>query len=1030
MKQIRIGKDITVRWPILSNGAAVKLEGRDLTLFVRPPTEAERCIGFSTEDNIIIFTIPGTDQMALGTYSITLWENYGKKGQTAVDVCEAFRLVSTTCKECGKDDGLTTETVDLNFSNLEVSVQGLPGFSPIIEEAENTPESYRLKITTAKEQIVTPNLHGRDFTYKDFTAEQLAALQRPAAEAAGTARAAAGKAHAAARRAEIAAGNAGGIIVCDEEHIVGMFCDETGCEHPIYENTFILDELPAAVGATKDYVLASEPLGFGRYIHVVGVEIALDGGEAFCFSNYAVTMVYVAALQTHCVLRCIAPADNVTKAVLRMRYIKYFGDLLRFCVTLPEGVDAHGVGISVAPLKYDKRIAFTYTADDSVVGAYSRIWRRINRKWIDDVEFHHLGAERTTGYIPDHPLVMTDGCGNDRRFGFSTAIWPNWRDEWHPDGRIGESSVSTTNIYITWEELRMMSDFGVSVLFHNVDETRYDKNNPDEILQGFIDDNEKTKLKLNREMKVMGLPDGNSNYVTAAAASPLVQFSRSSLSGEVINLHTCGDLLKKGTYGGDRTSDIESKLAELATQHDSDNPYWVGITQHRVSLEMMQMLETVYERYGKGGDDSVWVASWDEIYEYVAMREGMTSQKTVNGQTVTFDICLPANRAFYFRDISFLLSGIASAEGVTITPLSENIKGAAHAAHTSRWTGEKCLLLNMNFNADAEDRAEKYTARYEASGDASDKEDALYFASQLLPELAAPYLARIDNDEPGPLQILGAAINDGAATTTQRDITIRLDVAGTPTHYRIAGTSDFEGAEWLTYVSTPSYQLSEGDGEKSIYIQVRNATSESNIYIASITLEEPPAGGFRALLSLGWDWSAGGSAGSTIYDQTLQAGRVRIGNDNAKYNIYDTSGTVIGSATIAGLKVPGSGNYGKVPGDNSGAYPDSLLKFCAYKPAANAEAVITMTLPVGEYRIRIFINTGVSTIDISQADYTLEHAGTVQHYPVEGTYYQNFDTVHELAVHVTTDDPVIIRLKTADPRNEVLYLNVVDIEQI
>lgn len=77
---------------------------------------------------------------------------------------------------------------------------------------------------------------------------------------------------------------------------------------------------------------------------------------------------------------------------------------------------------------------------------------------------------------------------------------------------------------------------------------------------------------------------------------------------------------KKFTRGGIGSSDTQVKLDELATLRASDNPYWVALTSHRVSVEMMQMLETIYNLYGKAGDDSIWVASWDEIYEYVQAR--------------------------------------------------------------------------------------------------------------------------------------------------------------------------------------------------------------------------------------------------------------------------------------------------------------------------------------------------------------------------------------------------------------------------
>lgn len=126
MKRIRIGKDIEIHWPILTNGEPASLEGRDLHILLHLPSCMESPVDFVSEGNIAIFTIPGNSQKQLGIYQLTMWENKGKSGQTVVDYCNAFELVPTTCMEGGNDSNLTTETVVLDTSELIV---GLPGAS-------------------------------------------------------------------------------------------------------------------------------------------------------------------------------------------------------------------------------------------------------------------------------------------------------------------------------------------------------------------------------------------------------------------------------------------------------------------------------------------------------------------------------------------------------------------------------------------------------------------------------------------------------------------------------------------------------------------------------------------------------------------------------------------------------------------------------------------------------------------------------------------------------------------------------------
>lgn len=146
MKRIRIGKDIEIHWPILTNGGPVALEGRDLKLFVHLPSHMDIPVDFTTEGNTAIFIISGAMQKSIGVYRLTMWENLQKRGQTAVDYCKAFELVPTTILEGGEDESnLRSETVDLEASSLVV---GLPGqsayeaFKKYNPNSELTEEEY------------------------------------------------------------------------------------------------------------------------------------------------------------------------------------------------------------------------------------------------------------------------------------------------------------------------------------------------------------------------------------------------------------------------------------------------------------------------------------------------------------------------------------------------------------------------------------------------------------------------------------------------------------------------------------------------------------------------------------------------------------------------------------------------------------------------------------------------------------------------------------------------------------------------
>ena len=672
---------------------------------------------------------------------------------------------------------------------------------------------------------------------------------------------------------ENSASGTGGILISDVESKVGSY--KFGItEHDIYACTIELVDPPTVVNTEKEYMASDSPLGNNMYLTVKNI-IVKDTDGKFYPGSIEIKQIYVSeGFETKLSVLCKSAIPAGSILMLTLEYVKLEGEIIEFSVALPSGVSADDVNLTIAPLKYDKHFAFTYTADDSVEGAYARIWRRINQKWIDDTEFFHLGNTPTTGYIPEYPLVYTDGCGNDRRFGFSIALWPTWGNEYNPDGLIKDSS--TNSIYITWNELDLIKDWGVSMLYHNVDERVYDKNNADDIEKGFVADYNKVLEKINRRMKIMGLPDGNAAYVTAADKSPLIDFYRSSLHHlEFIYLKSTGSLFKKRTYGGTNSSVNDVKLEELASQHTSDNPYWVGITTHRVDLSRIELLDTIYSLYGKGGDDSLWVASWDEVYEYIQMRLNSIVKKVVSDDTVTWKILVPFSKNYYFKDLSFLVSGITSVDALTV---SDKIFGYSYAAHGSG------MLVNVNFNELLLDCAEKYTSKFESTLSEDDKTDAYYFVNQLKDTLKAPFVARLSANETAPV-LNSILINDGVTVTYDQLVSITLNMTGGLTHYKVGETADLSGASWIVGTSkTFSYQLSSGYASKTVYVQVKNSFGESEVKSSSILYSERPAVSYTVT----------GKANNTAYGTVTPAVQDVAEGGQASVNAQANDGYVIG----------------------------------------------------------------------------------------------------------------------------------------
>lgn len=123
MQRIRIYKDLKIQWKVLTNKEALPLEGRDLTFEIVNKFERVS-FPYSVEGNLLTADFPGTAHKSLGDYWVTLWENKGKEGQTLVDSCAGFTLVSTTCMEDDNDNTLNGAAVVSLESNIEFGVKG------------------------------------------------------------------------------------------------------------------------------------------------------------------------------------------------------------------------------------------------------------------------------------------------------------------------------------------------------------------------------------------------------------------------------------------------------------------------------------------------------------------------------------------------------------------------------------------------------------------------------------------------------------------------------------------------------------------------------------------------------------------------------------------------------------------------------------------------------------------------------------------------------------------------------------------
>lgn len=94
-------------------------------------------------------------------------------------------------------------------------------------------------------------------------------------------------------------------------------------------------------------------------------------------------------------------------------------------------------------------------------------------------------------------------------------------------------------------------------------------------------------------------------------------------------------------------------------------------------------------------------------------------------------------------------------------------------------------------------------------------------------------------------------INNGAAETASRMVTLNNTFVGTPAYCMASIYPDFRGAAWLPYSANPTFKLNGGNITKRVYFKVKNAAgAESEARSDTIVLKEfvalPADGAWRA----------------------------------------------------------------------------------------------------------------------------------------------------------------------------------------
>lgn len=186
IKTYRIGNELKVFWPILTNGEEESLSGRRISLFLTDPLKVVHKIErFGTDGNAVVWVFPGEEQKLTGLYTLTLFENLGGAHQTATDCVKAFRLVKYSNEI---PSSMQPEELPLASTNMDVGIRGLSAYEIAVNHGyEGSEEQWAQEFNTvlSSTEIITEAVERAEHVlerteelFNDLSDIQQAELQR------------------------------------------------------------------------------------------------------------------------------------------------------------------------------------------------------------------------------------------------------------------------------------------------------------------------------------------------------------------------------------------------------------------------------------------------------------------------------------------------------------------------------------------------------------------------------------------------------------------------------------------------------------------------------------------------------------------------------------------------------------------------------------------------------------------------------------------------------------------------------------
>lgn len=306
-------------------------------------------------------------------------------------------------------------------------------------------------------------------------------------------------------------------------------------------------------------------------------------------------------------------------------------------VTVTLESSAKETEVSVAPLRYNKRFAVSFTLDDGYISAARVALPYFNGGQVA-APFKDTWGVDEGGDGAHYPgLYYTDGCGNALTFKAAVAI-------------------NAKTIHFSWDDLAQMKQAGWDIINHSYTHAT----GKDVKAEWEVAENTRAvQQRLQYNMQQFVIPGGKDDHISlppytdAAFAQGLRVVHCGNFKGYWIEPAAREDWnqLRAGRlFLNSRRAMMDSVFKGIKEHLATGKHYWLNTFTHSVGnddlwnisyrfADFTALFNRLAKEYGKDGEDNVWFAPPEAVHAYETIRRAVKPQITRSGNklTITFD---------------------------------------------------------------------------------------------------------------------------------------------------------------------------------------------------------------------------------------------------------------------------------------------------------------------------------------------------------------------------------------------------------